>query len=89
MSRILEPDLVIGCWLARSFTLGQMFILSPDSCGPVGEICDTKHDDLHILCSDAEGSTSFLVPPTKALELSQWSTSHEPFTVDRRIKNIG
>ena len=88
MSRILEPDLVIGCWLARSFTLGQMFILNPDSCGPVGEIRDRKHDDSHILCSDAEGNTSFLVPPTEALELSQWSTLQELFTVDRRIKNI-
>ena len=68
-----------------------MFILNPDSCGPVvmGEIRDTKQDDLHILCSDAEGNTSFLVPPTKNPELKQWSTLHEPFTVDRRIKNVG
>lgn len=36
------------------------------------ETLDIKHGNLHMSVFCSEGSTSFLVPPTKVLELSQW-----------------
>lgn len=63
--------------LPETFILDQMSILSLSSYGPVvmQGTHDTKHGNLHmssVFC--LKGNTSFLVPPTKVVELSQWSS---------------
>ena len=62
--------------LPKRFILDQMSILSLSSYGPVvmQGIHDIKHGNLHMSVFCLKGNITFLVPPAKVVELSQWSS---------------